>query len=118
MEQSVSGKRASSMRTSAYKDHRLAGLQMKENTISNIKLTILAVAIVVGIPLVSSLAARQLTLEPEYDAMCAHLRAAAPGTSPLLSARRVGGDGVFVSNDTLLTPEGPIRFTAVLPKPD
>jgi len=91
---------------------------MKENIMSNIKLTMLAVAIVVGIPLASGLAARQLTLEPEYDAMCAHLKAAVHGTFPLVSVRRVSGDGVFVNNDTMLTPEGPARYTAVLPKPD
>jgi len=84
---------------------------------STIKLIIFAVAIVIGIPAVSGLAARTLSLESEYDAMCAHLQAAVHATGPLVSVRRFGGDSVFLSDDTLLTRAGPTRFAGVLPKP-
>ncbi len=83
---------------------------------NTIKLTILAIAVVVGIPAVSGLAARQLSIESEYDAVCAHLQAAVRATGPLVSVRRFGGDSVFLTDDTVLTRAGPTRFTGVLPK--
>jgi hypothetical protein len=90
---------------------------MKEIIMGTIKLIIFAVAIVVGIPAVSALAARQLTVESEHGAGCVHVAASAHPVLPPLPVRRLGGEGMFVADDTLLTRKSPTSFAGVLPKP-
>ena len=80
---------------------------------STIKMSILAAAVVVGIPAASALAAQQfgrdgVTVEPEKQ-----LR----GTPVTVEIKRVGRDSVFITKDSVISRPNPTKFTDVSFKP-
>ena len=80
---------------------------------STIKMSILAAAVVIGIPTASALAAQQLgresvTVEPERP-----LR----GTPVTVEIKRSGRDSVFITRDSVISHPNPTKFTDVSFKP-
>jgi hypothetical protein len=80
---------------------------------STIKLTVLAVAIVVGIPVASAVAARQF----DRDMACEQSEQALQDTPAVVHVKRLGRDSAFVIDDTLIGRANSLRFTGVVARP-
>jgi hypothetical protein len=84
----------------------------KEKIMSTIKLTVLAAAVVVGIPLASAFAAQQygrdsVTVQPGQTVRSAPVS---------LELKRFGRDSLIITNDTVIRRPSPAKFGAVTPK--
>ena len=79
---------------------------------NTMKLTLLAVAIVVGIPVASAFAAHRfshdwVTVQPA-QALCVPAK---------MDVKRLGAESLFVTNDALPARPDLLHFSGILPKP-
>jgi hypothetical protein len=77
-----------------------------------IKLTLLGIAVVIGIPAASTFAAQQFGRDSVYVQPGQTVRSA-PAT---VEVKRFGRDSVFITKDTVLTPPSATKFSNVVVK--
>ena len=78
-----------------------------------VKFTLLAVAIVVGIPVASALAARRFS----DDWVTVQPAKALPPVAAKMDVKRFGLDSLSVTKDALPARPDPLHFSGILPKP-
>ena len=80
---------------------------------STVKLAFLGIAVVIGIPMVSALAAQQLSADTATELPC-HAALSAP---VILHGKRLGLEGVFAPDETALTGLPVLNYAGAIAKP-